>query len=89
MATNYKCPVCGYPELSEPSYDDFDCPSHEICPSCGTEFGYDDAAKDVSLRQAKWRSLREKWVSSGMKWFSRYDPIPNGWDPMKQVASVS
>jgi predicted RNA-binding Zn-ribbon protein involved in translation (DUF1610 family) len=39
----YTCPVCGFQGLSEPAYDEHYCTFFEICPSCGTEFGYDDA----------------------------------------------
>lgn len=33
----YTCPVCFYAGLSRPPED------HLICPSCGVQFGYDDA----------------------------------------------
>ena len=33
----YLCPVCGYHKLEDPPRD------FTICPSCGTEYGFDDA----------------------------------------------
>jgi hypothetical protein len=35
-----RCPVCAFPGLEEPG--DADRESSEICPCCGTRFGYDD-----------------------------------------------
>jgi hypothetical protein len=42
LAREDLCPVCGY-ELAFAPWSD-DSPSDEICPSCGIQFGYDDAA---------------------------------------------
>jgi hypothetical protein len=52
-----------------------------ICPSCGTEFGYDDfaVAHDV---------LREHWIAAGMPWFSQAAAPPAGWDPIKQLRRI-
>jgi|RhiMetdeSRZDD1v2_1073273.scaffolds.fasta_scaffold1213880_2 hypothetical protein len=68
----YYCPVCLYPDLPFAPKD------HNICPSCGTEFGYDDASKS-------WADLREQWMNSGAKWFSDATPKPDGWDAYKQL----
>jgi hypothetical protein len=38
--STYSCPVCGLDGLQEPGDAEF--ASFEICPCCGTEFGYDD-----------------------------------------------
>ena len=75
------CPVCGYGKLNEPAYDGFDCPSFDICPSCGTEFGYDDASKSHT-------KLRNAWIGSGMKWSSQAEKAPADWDPKKQLLNV-
>jgi hypothetical protein len=72
------CPVCRYPDLDEAAYDDFGCSSYNICPCCGTEFGYDDS----SLAHAK---LREKWVAEGMQWWSMNKLRPDAWDPVAQL----
>ena len=75
----YICPVCGYPELSLPPED------YTICPSCGTEFGYDDFAltpRDVDRRHAE---LRREWFERGASWFDPSTPPPLGWDPVEQL----
>ncbi len=62
----YPCPVCGYGEMQFPAEDD------NICPCCGTQFGYDDFS--VSHEE-----LRKRWVNSGAFWFSRETAPPNNW----------
>jgi len=69
------CPVCGYDRLTEPPVD------FTICPSCGTEFGYDDAFITHS-------QLRDKWLRNGAQWWSPVDPRPDNWDPYLQVDAV-
>jgi hypothetical protein len=55
----FSCPVCAYPDLSEPPWTDEGIGSQEICPRCGIQFGYDDAAGgDAAKRErihAEWR----------------------------------
>jgi hypothetical protein len=85
----YVCPVCGYDRLEDPPWDN-ESPSDDICPSCGTQFGYHDATGgDAAYRQVRHRELRERWIARGMPWHSRgvMDP-PDGWDPRQQVAAV-
>lgn len=69
----FACPVCGYPLLREP-------PSrHSICPSCGTEFGYDDFS-------VSHRVLRNEWLRAGAPWFSTYTQPPSiFWNGFRQV----
>jgi hypothetical protein len=62
----YMCPVCFFPEMSEPPTD------FAICPSCGTEFGYSDAGRT-------WDELRDGWIERGKRWHSRVIPQPSGW----------
>lgn len=82
------CPVCGYADLSEPPWAD-ESPSDEICPSCGTHFGYDDAAGgDAAKRQQVHRRLREQWRTGGCEWFSAERRPPPGWSPGVQLAVV-
>ena len=76
------CPVCGYDDLDEAPRDELDCASFEICPCCGTQFGYDDAARDHA-------SLRDEWVGTGMAWWSRSHKPPIGWDPAEQLGRLS
>ena len=68
------CPVCGY-SLERPAAD------YRICPSCGTEFGYDDAGRTYA-------ELRAAWLRSGAQWWSRSRPAPAEWDPYKQVNTL-
>lgn len=77
-----KCPVCGYDGLLEPAYDSFGDPSFEICPCCSVEFGYEDASRSHE-------SLREEWVAKGMPWWSDVRKPPAGWDPVKQLRTVT
>jgi hypothetical protein len=69
--SNY-CPVCGYDALTAPAAD------YNICPCCGTEFGYHDLGHT-------WAELRENWLWKGMPWFSHHTPPPNGWNPQEQL----
>jgi hypothetical protein len=69
------CPVCGYDPLEDPPENFI------ICPSCGTEFGYDDAF-------ASHADLRPKWLRNGAQWWSTVDPKPEHWDPQQQVDAV-
>src|SRR5260370_23677857 len=49
LAAMYTCPVCGYPELTEPAYDFYNCSSFDIFSSCSTEFGLADFYVDRSM----------------------------------------
>lgn len=72
--TTYVCPVCGYDGLARAPYypDEWGSPSDEICPSCGTQFGYHDAGTryDTVKRAARHEQLRAKWIAGGMRWWS-------------------
>lgn len=59
------CRVCGY-ELSFPPWgDDGKSPTWEICPCCGTEFGYEDSTP------ASTRAMRSRWIAGGKQWFDK------------------
>lgn len=88
----YICPICGYSELDEAPLnyikDGFryysyvnGAPTYEICPCCGTEFGYGDYEKS-------WEELRKIWIKKGMKWHSKYKNTPKNWDPKKQLKNL-
>lgn len=66
----YSCPVCFYDKLPFPPAD------YHICPSCGTEFGNDDA--EISHEQ-----LREMWIAGGANWF--FGKPPENWNPWTQL----
>jgi hypothetical protein len=78
MAQGFTCPVCGYddPKLPQIGAEWRD----EICPSCGTQFGYDDASTSHE-------DLRQRWLNAGARWSSR-NPAPanfNGLDQLRKA----
>ncbi len=75
------CPVCNYSGLSEDVVCSDGMPSFEICPSCGFQFGVDDA------NGITYEAWREAWVKGGMKWW--YDSMcqPPNRDTFKPLAS--
>lgn len=89
VVDRFVCPVCGYGGLEEPPWTD-DSGSDEICPSCGTHFGYDDAAGgDAGAREAVYRKRRADWIAGGMEWWSPSGNPPDGWDPEQQLIAVT
>ncbi len=70
----YMCPVCGYPDLDEKPAN------HEICPSCGTQFGYDDYLRSHT-------ALRQQWLDNDAKWFL-VGVEPFGWNPYRQMRNA-
>jgi hypothetical protein len=76
------CPVCGYRGLEEPAYDEFNCSSYEICPSCGTQFGYSDAGFSHE-------HLRYRWIENGCEWFSSSYSKPEGWSAKIQLEEAN
>jgi hypothetical protein len=79
-ANNY-CRVCGY-ELSVPPWGiDNNSPTWEICPCCGTEFGYEDCTP-MSVRKK-----REEWILNGKKWFYERKK-PTNWDYSIQCMNI-
>lgn len=81
------CPVCGYPNLEEPPYDRYGSSSFGICPSCGTEFGYDDAHATMAPADVH-ADLRQKWADRGYAWADIVDDPPTGWDPVQQLINA-
>jgi hypothetical protein len=75
----YLCPVCGYDEMQSPPED------YYICPSCGTEFGYEDFAETYEGRVKQWERLRRRWLLNDMAWFSPVIPPPSPWHPYTQL----
>ena len=68
------CPVCGY-QMAWPPID------FHVCPSCGTEFGYDDAGRSHV-------DLRSRWLEEGARWWSTNAPPPANWDPYVQLDNL-
>jgi hypothetical protein len=81
------CPVCGY-ELGFLPWDG-DSPSDEICPSCGIQFGYSDAAGgDLRRRQQIYREWRQNWINMNMPWSSKGREPPDQWDAREQLRAI-
>jgi hypothetical protein len=68
------CPVCGYLLKKRPI-------NFHICPSCSTEFGYDDAGRTHA-------ELRANWLREGAQWWSPTTPKPEHWDPYMQLDNL-
>jgi hypothetical protein len=68
----FMCPVCGYDQLPAPAAD------YEICPSCATEFGYDDFTRSPA-------ELRSDWLDAGAPWRATWLPEPPSWDGLQQL----
>lgn len=74
MKKTYLCPVCGFrlPFAAE----DFN-----ICPSCGTEFGYSDSGRTYD-------NLRKNWLDHGAQWSSLVWEKPSNWSPFEQLRNL-
>ncbi|MEN5182077.1 hypothetical protein ABE501_20175 [Comamonas testosteroni] len=75
------CRVCGYLLSTPPWGDDGHSPSWEICPCCGTEFGYEDCTPTSA------RKKREAWILDGKKWF-HVKMKPESWDFYNQLKEI-
>lgn len=71
----HTCPVCGFGRLEDPPNN------YTICPSCGTEFEYDD----VRMTRA---DLRRAWVEGGYQWWSKLEQPPTRWNPERQLEEL-
>lgn len=81
MKLGFTCPVCGFHDAKLPPFEDGQNNWYqEICPSCGTQFGYDDA----SLSH---QALRLRWIENGAKWSSSA-PAPIGFDGLLQLRAA-
>jgi RimJ/RimL family protein N-acetyltransferase len=74
------CSICGLLQDEKP-YDSFGCPTHNICPCCGSEFGYEDCTVKSLL------SNRQKWIDNGKNWFDQ-DLKPENWNFEKQFENA-
>ena len=65
----FNCPICSYPYIEE----DPTRLTYEICPSCGTEYGYDEP-EDYPI-------LKQDWIDDGCQWWSEINLKPKDWNP--------
>lgn len=90
----YFCLVCGYPGLEEQPFDGKKFHStHEICPSCGFHYGYDDLNgsgeyPDDFKEKEIIKAYRNKWLNTGSKWWSSDKLSPSNWDAIEQIKKV-
>jgi len=63
MKSEWPCPVCEFMLDFEPWRGT--SASDEICPSCGIQFGYDDARPE--LRAEVYAAWREAWLKNDRK----------------------
>lgn len=77
----HNCRVCGLYIKDFPWGKDGDCPTYEICPCCGVEFGNED------YTLSSIRIYRKNWISNGGKWFSTKEK-PNNWNLENQLQHI-
>ena len=58
----HNCRVCGYYTDFLLWGDDGRTSSHDLCPCCGCEWGYEDVRPEAA------RAYREKWLAAGAAW---------------------
>jgi hypothetical protein len=68
-------------QSSPPWGDDGKTPNFDICPCCGTEFGYEDAT-DAGVFAA-----RKRWVERGYTWEYPHAK-PEEWDVTVQLQNA-
>lgn len=78
---NHLCRVCGLYVESSPWGDDGKCPTYEICPCCGVEFGNEDYTIESTIE------YRIKWLNNGAKWFDCKDK-PLYWVLEEQLKQI-
>lgn len=80
----YRCPVCGYPDLTAPPRGADGRGSGELCPSCGFAFGVSD--DELGYTDGAWR---RRWIERGRPWSGGPQrPPPPGWDPAAQLGRL-
>jgi transcription elongation factor Elf1 len=82
MSATFKCPVCGFPNLSEPHVDPTGSPTYSMCPCCGVHFGADDMDKSHA-------ELRAAWIEEGAAWWSQNERAPDGWSAEAQLKAAA
>ncbi|MFH1533849.1 MAG: hypothetical protein ABID64_02865 [Nitrospirota bacterium] len=77
------CPVCGYfDSTGEVFGPNGEYAYQENCPSCGTQFGYNDCL-------ISHRVLRKRWAKDGFIWDSRsLEDKPKNWNPTAQLKNL-
>lgn len=77
------CPACGF-DAGEPPWQGGGG-SHEICLSCGLQFGYQDSLAKGDPENAFYHGWRSCWLTHGAPWSGHGSRPPPNWDPKEQV----
>ena len=67
--------------MNPPWGEDGETPSWEICPCCGTEFGYEDCTVFAAKKQ------RAKWMEDGAQW-TAHNEKPANWKLEDQIKNI-
>lgn len=81
MEKKHNCRVCGFYMEDLPWGDDGNCPSYEICPCCGVEFGNEDYTIEST------KKYREDWIKGGASWFEKKGK-PENWNLEVQLKNI-
>lgn len=81
MRENNYCRVCGLYREDKPWGEDGVTPTYDICPCCGTEFGYED----INIESIK--DKRNNWLANGMNWFLKKEK-PEIWNSKEQLNHI-
>ena len=76
-----KCRVCGLDQGELIWGTDGHSPTHDICPCCGVEFGYEDCTTDGIAEH------RKQWLASGAEWSSKKER-PSNWNLGAQLKLI-
>lgn len=77
----HNCRICGLYIEEEPWGKDGKCPTYEICPCCGVEFGNEDYTIKSAIE------YRNQWVENGYKWFNVKEK-PENWNVENQMLDI-
>ncbi|NQX63266.1 hypothetical protein [Paenibacillus qinlingensis] len=82
----YTCLICGYDDLNMPQYTPNGEPMFNICPCCGFQSGFDDAAIAEPLTIVEYRI---QWVKLGAPWFSSRTKKPDVYNLQQQLKRIN
>lgn len=78
----HNCRVCGLYIDDKPWGENGMCPTYEICPCCGVEFGNEDYTIE-SIKE-----YRTQWIKKGYQWFNPKEK-PENWNLEIQMLNIA
>ena len=78
---DHNCRIWGFLNETLPWGDNGNCPTYEICPCCGVEFGNEDYTLDSVIK------YRNKWKNDGYAWFDISEK-PKQWLIEEQLKNI-